>query len=86
MILPNIVPGLGAAAFLAFITSWDEITVTLFITARNFVTLPRRIYTSIADSIDPALASIATILLLVTVVVLVGRLFFTGKPKESAAK
>ncbi|MAC78732.1 MAG: ABC transporter permease [Rhodobacteraceae bacterium] len=86
VILPNIVPGLGAAAFLAFITSWDEITVTLFITARNFVTLPRRIYTSIADSIDPALASIATILLLVTVVVLVGRLFFTGKPKESAAK
>ncbi|PZQ95839.1 MAG: ABC transporter permease [Cereibacter sphaeroides] len=73
VILPNILPGIGAAAFLSFITSWDEITVTLFITARRFVTLPRRIYTSIADSIDPALAAIATTLLVLTTVALVGR-------------
>lgn len=86
VILPNILPGLSAAAFLAFITSWDEITVTLFITARRFATLPRRIYTSIADSIDPALAAIATLLLLATTAVLVARLFLAGRPDDPAAR
>jgi putative spermidine/putrescine transport system permease protein len=79
VILPNIVPGLAAGAFLAFITSWDEITVTLFITARRFVTLPRRIYTSITDSIDPALAAIAAVLLLATIVVLVLQTLLTAR-------
>ena len=30
VILPNIVPGIAAGALLAFVVSWDEITVTLF--------------------------------------------------------
>ena len=71
VIFPNIVPGIAAAALLAFVVSWDEITVTLFITARSVVTLPRRIWTSIAEAVDPALAAIATVLLAVTIIVLV---------------
>ncbi|TIT30299.1 MAG: ABC transporter permease, partial [Mesorhizobium sp.] len=51
----------------------DEITVTLFITGRAVVTLPRRIWTSIQDAVDPALAAIATVLLVVTVLALVAR-------------
>ncbi len=82
VILPNILPGVAAGAILAFITSWDEITVTLFITSRRIVTLPRRIWTSIADSVDPALAAIAAIVLAVTVLCLLARMIFqdTGKP------
>ncbi|MBS3652136.1 ABC transporter permease subunit [Pseudaminobacter sp. 19-2017] len=79
VILPNIAPGLAAGAFLAFITSWDEITVTLFITARHFVTLPRRIYTSITDSIDPALAAIAAVLLIATMAVLIAQTLLKGR-------
>ncbi len=71
VIVPNLLPGIAAAALLAFVVSWDEITVTLFITARTVVTLPRRIWTSIAEAVDPALAAIATVLLLVTVIALV---------------
>ncbi|WLR99387.1 ABC transporter permease [Shinella sumterensis] len=74
VILPNILPGLAAGAVLAFITSWDEITVTLFITSRRIVTLPRKIWTSIADSVDPALAAIAAVMLLVTIVGLLIRM------------
>ena len=85
VILPNILPGLAAAGFLSFITSWDEITVTLFITARRFVTLPRRIFTSIADNIDPALAAIASVLLVVTTAALVAKLFF-GKSEGPASR
>jgi putative spermidine/putrescine transport system permease protein len=85
VILPNIAPGLAAGAFLAFITSWDEITVTLFITARHFVTLPRRIYTSITDSIDPALAAIAAVLLIATMAVLITQSLFAGREKKTGS-
>jgi putative spermidine/putrescine transport system permease protein len=76
VIVPNLASGIGAGAVLAFITSWDEITVTLFITGRHIVTLPRRIWTSIADSVDPALAAIASVLLLVTLLALLVRVLF----------
>jgi putative spermidine/putrescine transport system permease protein len=85
VILPNIAPGLAAGAFLAFITSWDEITVTLFITARRFVTLPRRIYTSITDSIDPALAAIAAVLLIATMAVLIGQSLLSGGRRRTGS-
>ncbi len=85
VILPNIAPGLAAGAFLAFITSWDEITVTLFITARHFVTLPRRIYTSITDSIDPALAAIAAVLLLSTMTVLIAQSLLSKREKQAGS-
>jgi putative spermidine/putrescine transport system permease protein len=74
VILPNILPGTIAGAILAFIVSWDEITVTLFITSRGVVTLPRKIWTSIADAVDPALAAIATVMLAVTIIGLLLRM------------
>ena len=74
VILPNILPGTIAGAVLAFIVSWDEITVTLFITSRRLVTLPRKIWTSIADAVDPALAAIATVMLVATIVGLILRM------------
>jgi putative spermidine/putrescine transport system permease protein len=74
VILPNIAPGMIAGAVLSFIVSWDEITVTLFITSRGVVTLPRKIWTSIADAVDPALAAIATVMLAATVIALIVRI------------
>ncbi|MCM2477726.1 ABC transporter permease [Rhizobium sp. CG5] len=65
IVVPNIWPGILSAAIFAFITSWDEITVTLFITSRSVITLPRRIWTSIADNVDPALAAVASLMLIV---------------------
>jgi len=85
VIFPNIIPGIAAAALLAFVVSWDEITVTLFITARAVVTLPRRIWTSIAEAVDPALAAIATVLLLVTIVILVAHSWQSTRTQRRAA-
>ncbi|MDQ0393379.1 ABC transporter permease [Labrys monachus] len=88
VILPNLASGIGAGAVLAFITSWDEITVTLFITSRRLVTLPRRIWTSIADSVDPTLAAIASVMLLATLLGLLVRVLFfeRGRPARSTRK
>jgi ABC-type uncharacterized transport system permease subunit len=66
VILPHIARGIAAGALLAFVIWWGEITVTLYMTGRAAVTLLRRIWSSIAG-VDPALAAIATVMLLITI-------------------
>lgn len=70
VIVPGILPGMLAGGFFAFTLSWDEIVVTLFITSRHVYTLPRRIWDGIQDNIDPAVAAVATILMLLTLLML----------------
>lgn len=67
VILPNIVPGVASGAVFAFILSWDEIVVTLFVSKLNVFTLPRRMWDGIRDQADPTIAACATTLILLTV-------------------
>ena len=71
VILPNLKPGILAGAIFAFILSWDEIVVTLFVTSRRIFTLPRRIWSGIREHLDPAIASVATLLIVLTVIAVV---------------
>jgi putative spermidine/putrescine transport system permease protein len=73
VILPNIRFGLLTAFFLAFVLSWEEIGVTLFITSVNAVTLPRMMWMGLRDNIDPAIAAISVILILIVIVVILGK-------------
>jgi putative spermidine/putrescine transport system permease protein len=77
VIVPAALPGVYAGAIFAFVTSWDELVVNLFITSRNVYTLPRKIWDGIQDNINPAIAAIATILMLITLVVMIVRLIRT---------
>lgn len=70
VILPNIRFGILTAAFLCFVLSWEEIGVTLFITSVNAVTLPRMMWMGLRDNIDPAIAAISVVLILVVVTVI----------------
>ena len=65
--VPAIVPGLMAAAILAFLTSFDEIIVTLFVSGPHSATLPRRMWDSLLNDLTPALAVVSTLLLVVLV-------------------
>jgi putative spermidine/putrescine transport system permease protein len=71
VILPNIVPGMAAGGLFAFVTSWDEIVVTLFIAGRRVLTLPRKIWEGVIDAVDPRIAAVGTLLILFTLVLLV---------------
>ncbi|WP_163291659.1 ABC transporter permease, partial [Enterobacter roggenkampii] len=51
VILPQIATGVISGAAFAFITSWDETVVALFVTSRRVTTLPRRIWEGLADNI-----------------------------------
>ena len=65
VILPNIRFGLLGAFFLTFVLSWEEIGVTLFITSVDAVTLPRLMWMGLRDNIDPAIAAVSVILIMV---------------------
>ncbi|UFN48515.1 ABC transporter permease [Roseomonas sp. OT10] len=64
--LPQIRPGILAGAALAFVSAWDETVVTLFITGLNVYLLPRAIWDGIRDNVDPAIAAVATLMILAT--------------------
>jgi putative spermidine/putrescine transport system permease protein len=70
VIIPNIRFGIVTAALLSFVLSWEEIGVTLFITSVNAITLPRLMWMGLRDNIDPAIAAISVILIVVTAAVL----------------
>ena len=75
VILPSIVPGMLSGALFAFTISFDEIVVALFITSRNVYTLPKRIWDGIQDHLDPTIASIATMLIVITLALLLTELW-----------
>ncbi|MGF1529254.1 MAG: ABC transporter permease [Candidatus Competibacterales bacterium] len=66
--LPLIVPGVVGGWLLAFITSFDELTMTVFVASPSTMTLPVRMYAHITETIDPLIASISTLLILITIV------------------
>jgi putative spermidine/putrescine transport system permease protein len=71
VVVPCIRPGILGGAVFAFITSWDELVVTMFITSRRVYTLPKKIWDGIQDNISPSVAAMATLLIAVTLVCIV---------------
>ncbi|MCJ7712399.1 MAG: ABC transporter permease [Chloroflexi bacterium] len=68
--LPLIMPGVFAGALFAFLSSWDEVVVAIFLTTTKFRTLPTVMWEQVRQVVDPTVASVATVLLVVTTVVL----------------
>ncbi|MGG5889338.1 ABC transporter permease [Falsiroseomonas sp. HC035] len=66
VILPRIAPGIVSGAIFAFIHSWDELVIVLFIASRDVFTLPRRIWDGINENLDPAMAAVAVLLVVFT--------------------
>ena len=85
VILPNIRFSVVAALFLTFVLSWEEIAVTLFITSVEAVTLPRLMWMGLRDNIDPAIAAISVVLIvLVTAVILAKALWEYARSRRGA--
>nr|WP_298098263.1 ABC transporter permease [uncultured Shinella sp.] len=72
--LPLILPGVLSGALFAFITSFDEIIVALFITSPYLKTLPVQIYSSITRDADPTVAAVGTLLFIATSLIIIAGL------------
>ncbi|MDN7750603.1 ABC transporter permease [Burkholderia gladioli] len=64
--LPMIVPGITGGWLLAFINSFDELTMSIFVSSPQTVTLPVRMYMYATESIDPMMASVSTLVIAIT--------------------
>jgi putative spermidine/putrescine transport system permease protein len=70
VILPGILPAVASSAIFAFIHSWDELVLALFLASRKVFTLPRRIWDGINEHLDPTMAAVAVLLICVTALLL----------------
>lgn len=67
---PLIRPGVISGALFAFITSFDEIVVAIFLSGYRAVTLPRHMWSSIREEIDPTIAAVSSLLIFTSVFLL----------------
>ena len=67
VVLPNIRAGVIAAFILAFITSINDVSISIFLTGPGVSTLPIQILAHMEQFFDPVIASVSVLLMLVTV-------------------
>lgn len=69
--LPQIMPSLVSAMFLAFISSFDELVIAMFLGGSN-MTLPKKMFDNIMNEVDPTIAAVSVIqIVLVTGILIV---------------
>jgi len=68
--MPLILPGVISGALFAFITSFDEVVVVLFVGSAGQKTLPWQMFIGLREQISPTILAVATILVAISVVLL----------------
>jgi putative spermidine/putrescine transport system permease protein len=84
--LPILRPGIIISALFAFIQSFDETVVAIFISGRNAETLPRKMFDSIRQETDPVIAVVSTLLFVAVLVALLAPAGWNGIRKSLRAK
>ena len=68
--MPLIIPGVVSGALFAFITSFDEVVVVLFLGSAGQKTLPWQMFTGLREQISPTILAVATIMVAISIVLL----------------
>ncbi len=72
VILPLILPGVMTGALFAFVTSFDEVVVALFLSSAEQRTLPKQMFSGIREMISPTITAAATVQIVISTLMLVG--------------
>lgn len=68
--MPLILPGVISGGLFAFITSFDEVVVVLFVGSASQQTLPWQMFTGLREQISPTILAVATILVIISIILL----------------
>jgi putative spermidine/putrescine transport system permease protein len=68
--LPLITPGVVSGGLFAFVTSFDEVVVVLFVGSHEQQTIPRQMWNGIREQISPSILAVATILVIFSICLL----------------
>jgi putative spermidine/putrescine transport system permease protein len=85
--MPQIRFSMVSGALFAFITSFDEVVVSLFISGGDTTTLTRRMFNALRDQVDPTIAAISTCLIVLSIILLsAAQLFGRGRSAHNIVK
>jgi len=79
--VPQIKFSIATAALLSFLTSFDEVIVSIFVSGGKNATLTKHMFGALRDFIDPTIAAISTIMIVISTVLLLITQFFGGRSK-----
>ena len=82
--VPQLRFSIQTAAFLAFITSLDEVVVAMFVSGGENATITRRMFNALRDQIDPTIAAISTCLIAVSILALAIVRVLGARAREAA--
>ncbi|MEQ8441546.1 MAG: ABC transporter permease [Alphaproteobacteria bacterium] len=68
--MPLIIPGVVSGGLFAFITSFDEVVVVLFVGSAGQKTLPWQMFTGLREQISPTILAVATVLVTISIILL----------------
>lgn len=68
--MPLILPGVISGGLFAFITSFDEVVVVLFLSSFEQRTIPRQMWAGIREQISPTILAVATLLIVFSIVLM----------------
>ena len=81
--IPLILPGIASGGLLAFMASFDEVIIAIFIQSPYLETLPVVIFSSMIRSTDPTIAAAATLILATTITLLsLIAIIFSGRTRR----
>ena len=70
VIVPMLLPGVLSGALFAFVASFDELIIVLFITTRGIDTLPKKMWDGLKNDLNPTIACVAVALGAITLALL----------------
>lgn len=82
VILPLILPGVVTGAIFAFVISFDEVVVALFLSSAEQRTLPKQMFAGIREMISPTITAAATVQVLFSVLLLIGVELLRGRSER----
>lgn len=86
VVLPQLRFAIISGALLAFLTSFDEVIIALFISGGARSTLTRVMFTNLRDQVDPTIAAVASLLNLISVLLVVVFQAIEARDKKAASK
>ena len=71
VVFPLVRPGVISGALFAFVTSFDEVVLVLFLAGPDQRTIPRQMFSGLREQINPTILAVATLLILVSICLLI---------------
>jgi len=82
--LPILKPGLFSAFLFAFVTSFDDVTLALFLSAGENTTLPKQMWADATMQVSPLLAAVSTLVLVVVTAMILAAEYMRSKVRALA--